>query len=51
MCGGNLVEPRLIGGERRSSSGSFSMLAAMRRASSRGEQVSEPVQRPFLMFS
>ena len=35
MCGCNLVMPRLIGGDRHSSSGSFAKLAAMRRASSR----------------
>ena len=39
MCGCNLVTPRLIGGGPRSSSGSLAMLAAMRRASSRVEQL------------
>ena len=35
MCGCNLVTPRLIGGDRRSSSGSLAMFTAMRRAWSR----------------
>ena len=35
MCGCNLVTPRLIGGDRRNSSGSLAILAAMRRTSSR----------------
>jgi hypothetical protein len=34
MGGSNLVTPRLIGGDRRSSSASLAMLAAMRQASS-----------------
>jgi len=35
MCGCNLVTPRLIGGGGRSSAGSLSMFAAIRRAPSR----------------
>ena len=34
MCGCNLVTPRLSAAVRRTSSGGFAMLAAMRRASS-----------------
>jgi hypothetical protein len=35
MCGCNLVTPRLIGGDPRSSSGSLAKFTAIRRASSR----------------
>jgi len=39
MCGCNLVTPRLIGGGGRSSAGSLSMFAAIRRAPSRMKQL------------